>query len=71
VINILHILHTKFITHVVVRMFQQKFFTLINFPYKDAIESWKSENKWYDDSLIMILAIVVSFQTRPNFFKVS
>jgi hypothetical protein len=48
---------------VVVRMFQQKFFTLVNFSHKDAIESWKSENKWYDDSQIMILATVVSFQT--------
>jgi hypothetical protein len=56
----------------VVRMFQQKFFTLVNFSYKDAIESWKSENKWYDDSQIMILATVVSFQIWPNvFFKVS
>ncbi len=47
----------------VVRMFQQNFFTLVNFPYKDAIESWKSENKWYDDSQIMILSTVISFQT--------
>ncbi len=47
----------------VVRMFQQKFFTVVNFSYKDAIESWKSENKWSDDSQIMILATVVSFQT--------
>ncbi len=52
--------------------FSKKKFTLVSFSYKDAIESWKSENKWYDDSQIMILATVVSFQIRPNFFfKVS
>jgi hypothetical protein len=53
----------------VVRMFQQKFFTLVNFSYKHAIESWRSENKWNDDSQIMILATVVSFQTSPKFSK--
>jgi hypothetical protein len=33
----------------VVRMFQHKFFILANFPYKEAIESWKNENKQYGD----------------------
>jgi len=42
----------------VVRMFWQKTFPLVNFPYKEAIESWKSENKWYDDSQIMILLLL-------------
>jgi hypothetical protein len=35
---------------VVVRTFRQRFFTLANFPYKEAIEFWISENKWYGDS---------------------
>jgi hypothetical protein len=29
----------------VVKIFQHKFFILANFPYKEAIESWKNENK--------------------------
>jgi hypothetical protein len=46
----------------VVRMFWQKFITLANFPYKEAIESWESENKWYGDSRVLILLAVVSFE---------
>ncbi len=51
----------------VVQMFQQKKITLANFPYKEAIESWKSENKWYGDSWVIIITVVVSFETWPNF----
>jgi hypothetical protein len=47
-------------------MFWQRFFPLVNFPYKEAIESWKSENKlvWWltnHDSFT-----IVSFETWPN-----
>jgi hypothetical protein len=40
---------------------------LANFPYKEAIEAWESENKWYGDSWVIILVVVVSFETWPNF----
>jgi hypothetical protein len=46
----------------VVRMFWQKFITLEIFPYKEAIESWESENKWYGNSQVIILVVVVSFE---------
>jgi len=49
----------------VVKMFQQKIFILANFPYKEVIESWKSENKWYGESWFFY--VVVSFETWPNF----
>jgi hypothetical protein len=44
-------LHNKLSCHLpmVVRMFWQKNFTLVQFPYKEAMASWKNENKRYGD----------------------